>query len=466
MNNKYILKTIFPAVVGLVCACSEKTDIDADTYGADVQEIIVRVESVGETLVKQKDPGENTITSITPYQAIDKLVMLIIDRSNGNVVYKKIFDGWSSTGNITSVPYIEGDKRGREAIVNLKGENRLKKNREYVAYAVGYHTGSYGNYVPYKDIETGSYFGYTEMARLPEGEKASEIFAGAQSFVNIGGKIVADPVNPDISDNPAIILRRQVAGTFGYFTGIPVTVDGKKVKSLRLVTSKRNKAIIFAGFRSQENPNEFNQENVINGTEQSTGYDCRMYGSEQDNAFTVYRIELNEWFPGEGELPLDMNGDGFLDGNDYNWTLPQYIREDMIKLEKGCVYDSRYLIATAMTKEDVEQKLPTFELQILGEDDEILKYWDANIRADEALRKVRTIVELAPEIKGGIRIVTEDSPESNLTYSIARNNIYTLGEKNSDQSYGEDMPIDLSREQVLIMDVNPEWKGLDAIIFN
>lgn len=47
-----------------------------------------------------------------------------------------------------------------------------------------------------------------------------------------------------------------------------------------------------------------------------------------------------------------------------------------------------------------------------------------------------------------------------------RNNLYTLGEKNSSQTYGEDSPIRLADEEVLVMDVNPEWQAFDAIIFN
>lgn len=76
----------------------------------------------------------------------------------------------------------------------------------------------------------------------------------------------------------------------------------------------------------------------------------------------------------------------------------------------------------------------------------------------------RTIVSL--DDRGRAIVTTGDNPETALTYSIYRNNIYTLGDKNSDQIYGEDEPLDLSAGSVLVMDVNPEWEALEAIIFN
>ena len=63
-------------------------------------------------------------------------------------------------------------------------------------------------------------------------------------------------------------------------------------------------------------------------------------------------------------------------------------------------------------------------------------------------------------------VQTETDPSSALTYNIARNNLYTLGTKDMDQSYGEDNPIDLSSATDLVMDVNPEWTAILSVIFN
>lgn len=455
----------------LVClpffyACSDQSSSDESVYGAEEQKFMVKVESVGEAPKLLKNTNSSSITSITPVQSIDQVVLLIMNRADGRVVYKKTFSSWSDTNNKTSAPYVNGEKRGREAEIILKGADRLKKGITYVVYAVGYHTDTYNQYEPFKDIQVGDLYKRTEQAELADGEKPSEIFAGAQTLVNENGQLVADARDSEIATEPAIRLRRQVAGTFGYFNSIPVSYNGSKVASLRLVASRENRGLIFAGFRSQEDPNAFNLENVINGTNPRTDYDASLHGASTPNAFTVYQIDLKDWFPGESEYPKDQNQDGLLNGNDTNWTIPQSVRDDEIKLERGSVYASRYLIPIAMSADDVAQGLPTFELQALDAEGHILKYWQVDVRAVGELRAERTLVEVDPTAPGQVVVRTENNPESETTYSISRNSIYTLGEKNSEQSYGEDTPIILSQEQILVVDINPEWKTLDAIIFN
>lgn len=86
------------------------------------------------------------------------------------------------------------------------------------------------------------------------------------------------------------------------------------------------------------------------------------------------------------------------------------------------------------------------------------------VRDEAELSATRTIISL--DDRGRAIVTTGDNPETALTYSIYRNNIYTLGDKNNDQIYGEDEPLDLSAGSVLVMDVNPEWEALEAIIFN
>lgn len=464
-QNK-IFRGLCLACLPLLCACSDQSASDEALYGTEEQKFMVKVESVGETPKLLKNTNSSSITSITPVQSIDKVVVLIMDRADGKVVYKKTFSSWSDTNNKTSVPYVNGEKRGREAEIVLREKDRLKKGITYVVYAVGYHTDTYNHYEAFKDVQVGDFYKQTEQAVLAEGEKPSEIFAGAQTLINENGRLVADVRDSEIATEPAIRLRRQVAGTFGYFTSIPVSYNDKQVASLRLVASRRNQGLIFAGFRSQEDPNAFNQENVINGFSPRTDYDAALHGASSPNAFTIYEIQLKDWFPGGTLYPKDQNGDGFLDGSDANWTVPLDVSKDQIKLERGSVYASRYLIPVAMTTEDVAQGLPTFELQALDAEGNILKYWQVDVRALGELRAERTLVEIDPAALGQVIVRTESSPESEITYSISRNSIYTLGEKNSEQSYGEDTPIILSQEQILVVDINPEWKTLDAIIFN
>ena len=165
-----------------------------------------------------------------------------------------------------------------------------------------------------------------------------------------------------------------------------------------------------------EDPENFNQEKVINGMEPRTDFDARLLGSIVNDAFVVYEIDLSKWFPGgEVDLPYDSNGDGLLDEADENWRInPELAAEGAIKLAAGAVLGDSYLVAAAVNQEEINQ----------------------------------------------------GNPESFITFSIARNNLFTLGEKNNDQIYGQDVPLDLSNEKELVMDVNPEWEALEAILIN
>ena len=441
---------------------------DEALYGSEAQTLTVRVESVGEAqAVSMRAANESFINSITPTQTIDQVVVLIVNRADGRVVARHTISGWSSTDNRASRPYYDGDKRGRTADITLTGGSRLRQGEEYIAYAVGYHAGTYGGYEPFGGIAVGGVLDRPETVTKPDGELAAEVFAGAQSLVNEGGRIVSRSMSAD-ETGAVLTLRRQVAGTFGYFTRIPAYVGGRAVASVRMASPKACKTVVMAGFRSQEDPDVFDVERVVNGMTPRDVYDAAMYGQPADQAFMIYRIDLKNWFPGntaDPGLPLDQNGDGYLDGADANWQLSPMLASTGLKLERGAVYGSRYLVATGMTADDVALGLPTFELQLLDKEGRILRHWPVEMRDAGRLTLPRTVVAVAADGKT-VSVRRVETPESPLTYSIMRNNLYTLGDKNSSQSYGEDTPLRLADEDVLVMDVNPEWRAFDAVIFN
>lgn len=143
-----------------------------------------------------------------------------------------------------------------------------------------------------------------------------------------------------------MVARRQVAGTFGYFTRVPVLVNGSSVAKLRLVATKRNQTIIFGGFRSVDDAFDFHKDNVINGMNPRTDYDCALAESAVNDAFSVYEIDLCKWFPGNTEnvlLPLDMNDDGYLDSADTNWqTDEEAYPKGTISLPRGTVFGDSF----------------------------------------------------------------------------------------------------------------------------
>lgn len=473
MKKKQLLTAgLFALLLTTGCDNSHEIVEGREPDKGAVQEFTVKVESIGESYLNREESAPQTrrpVSSVTPKQTIDKLDLIIIKNDNSaEVVYHGTLEGWSDTQNFVSRPYIDGVKIGREAVVRLSGDELLADGKDYLVYAIGYQSGTYGGYVPFKDVEVGQPFRYTETATVPEDGWAEEIFAGSQILHVENGRIMtAEDSHSELRDG-TVVLRRQVAGTFGYFTRIPTEMEGKKVASLRLVATRRNRTVIFGGFRSMEDPENFNQENVINGMTPRTDYDARLAGSVKDDAFLVYEVVLKNWFPGNTEnpgLPLDQNGDGYLDGGDTNWQVNEEKYPDgSIKLQKGSVFGDCFWVAAAMYEEDKLKDLPTFQMQLLDETGGVLKHWDVLLREKVALQATRTVVTLGED--GRTVVTTETNPETEHCFSIVRNHLYTMGTKSRSQSYGEDEPIDLSEADVLVVDVENEWGGGDVIIFD
>ncbi|WP_308763342.1 hypothetical protein [uncultured Bacteroides sp.] len=463
----------------LLSACSDSSSPDAEGQSGKPQQqtFSVAVESVGELF--EGGEGVNPaavasrrpISSVTPTQTFDKLSILIVEyQSPAKVVYKKTIDNWSNPDNKASIPWSTEDGMGRYTTITLTGDECLEEGKTYMAYVIGYQSGTYGGYEPFKGVEVGDSFNHTEVATVPDGGYAEEVFAGAEIFWVENGVILSKLSDEAEAQHGLMVARRQVAGTFGYFTRVPVQVNGSSVAKLRLVATKRNRSVIFGGFRSVDDAFDFHKDNVINGMNPRTDYDCALAGSAVDNAFEVYEIDLCKWFPGNTEnglLPLDMNGDGYLDSADTNWrTDEEAYPKGTISLPRGTVFGDSFWISVVMTQEDVDAGVPTFQMQMLDADGKVIKYWDVILRNYETAGENRTLVSL-PEGENGRTVITElDNIDTETCFSIVRNRLYTMGEKNQSQNYGEDEPIDLSTAGVLVLDARHEWQIMNSIIFN
>ena len=212
------------------------------------QTFTFRIESVVEAqdiyFTRAGETAESRpVFSMSPKQTIDRVDILIVDEENaGMVVCKKTITGWSNTDTQTSRAYIDGKTFVREAEVVLTGNEMLEEGKTYIAYGVGYHTGSYGNYTAFADASVGSQLDKAEIATIPSGSYAQEIFAGAELLHVEDGKLLTRPTSDAQLEDAVVTARRQVAGTYGYFTRVPAVVDGKAVHTLRLVTTLRNRS--------------------------------------------------------------------------------------------------------------------------------------------------------------------------------------------------------------------------------
>ena len=472
------LKRIYPLLFMATACGSEQAITPADDEKQ--QSFSVVVESVGELFeggegVNPADAvSRRPISSVTPTQTFDKLALLIIEyASPAKVVYKKTIDNWSNPDNKASYPWSTEDGQGRYATITLTGDECLEEGKNYMAYVIGYHTGTYGGYEPFKGIEVGDYYNYynqTEVVTVPEDGSADEIFAGAEVFFVKDGVILSQRSSEAEVEHGLMVARRQVAGTFGYFTRIPVIENGKEVAKLRLVSTKENRTAIFGGFRSVDDNLNFHKDNVINGMNPATDYDCVLAGSLNKDAFSVYEIDLCKWFPGNTEnalLPLDANGDGYLDSADSNWkTDEENYPKGTISLPRGTVFGDSFLVSIAMLKNDVDEGIPTFQMQMLDVDGNVIKYWDVVLRNLDTAGETRTLVSLPNGVNGRTEITELENIDTESCFSVVRNRLYTMGEKSQSQNYGEDEPIDLSKENVLVLDAHHEWQIMNSIIFN
>ena len=215
---------------------------------------------------------------------------------------------------------------------------------------------------------------------------------------------------------------------------------------------------------------DFSKDNVINGMNPRTDYDARLAASSINNAFEVYSIELNKWFPGNHEdsrLPFDMNNDGYLDAGDMNWqTDEEMYPQGSISLSQGTVFGEKFWIAVDMTQVNPDISIPTFQMQLLDVDDQIIKFWDVVLQDFESASEDRTLVSLPDGPQGRTQISQVENRDTETCFSIVRNRLYTMGEKSQSQSYGEDVPVDLSTAEVLVLNANHEWQIQNSIIFN
>ncbi len=473
-------RTIFGiAIMAAILSCNKHgTDMPGSQDGTTSgQQFTVAVESIGELFTY----GDNStllhdtyrsITGITPSQTFDIMTVIIVEYgSPAKVVFKTSVTGWSNPDNKASIPWSNSNGQGRYAFIRLTGDECLEEEKAYIAYAIGYQAGTYGNYEPFEGIGIGDEFKITETASVPDGSVAEEIFAGAQIFWVENGRILSRRDEDSPAETGLIVLRRQVAGTFGYFTHIPAEVQGTDVAKLRLVAAKCNRTVIFGGFRGVDDPFDFIKDNVINGMDPRTDFDASMAGSGKADAFTVYEAELRNWFPGNPEderLPYDSNGDGYLGAEDSNWQMDTCMyRPGEISLSPGTVFGDRFLIPFAVTPEDVDSGMMSFQLQLLDTGNRILKYWEVTLRDPDATDNGnRTIVSLPEGTTGRTLVSIIDNADTEDCFSIVRNRLYTMGEKSQSQNYGMDVPVSLDSAKMLVMDARHKWSIQNAVIFN
>lgn len=406
-------------------ACNEKED--APVYNDDAQVFTVTVSN---------NDGKDTragrpLYSEAPAQKIDMVHFFIINTGTNKVVYEKDIPNWMSDQSVITV----GDD-ARQTTIELKGEDKLAVGT-YKAYAIGYtSSGSVYTYAPdFTTLEKESEL--TSAVTATTSGDAEEIFAGT---TDDNQNIVIASAGETFTKN--IVLKRQVAGTYGYFTNIPAKgPKGEVAKTLRLVAAAKNTQVVLDGF---------DKANAVNGKTSASDESGVFFNGGTTKGFVVYSINLDSWFTGG-----DTNTDGVLNESD-TWTAG--ISESGVTFKEGSVFGGKFLVPFSA----VESASNSLQLQLLDGSGNILRYWNVNLAAAQ---------EDVIDITAGEPAAADEVSTS--SYSVLRNHLYTLGMRKAGDNGGdddpdgdEDKPEDLNKGQQLVIKVSGAWENITGMVLD
>lgn len=416
--KKYFMSVAALAGMMSLAACS--SDDIVSPADNDVQTIKIAVASTGDKSTRSRD-----LNSEEPGQNIENVAVVIRDKVSNTVVYQKVITDWKTASNIYT-----DNGHGREYTLKLEKGQRLNAG-EYTITAVGYTAADFKNNTIVNATE-GKFPG-NFTAEVADNNAPQEAFAGESSI-----KLLEDHEGI----NPSVTLHRQVAGYYGYFTSIPVEVNGKKVTNVRLVARSKNTKLTYGNFNSSFTTTNDNIMYVVNGSEAATTKDAKFKDSAENDAYTVYNIKVADWFT-QG----DMNNDGILDEKDKGWT-NALAKKGYLTYQPGTIFAGGFAVPFAATAD------ATLELQLLDVSGEILKSW--------------TVAMATPQPAGqGVDGVALTVPETAQNFSFFRNHMYTLGKKvdNTDKpgTTTPDQPEPLDKSQSMILRVNDNWEVINRM---
>ena len=388
------------------------------------------------TVTVSNNDGKDTragrpLYSEAPAQKIDMVHFFIINTGTNKVVYEKDIPNWMSDQSVITV----GDD-ARQTTIELKGEDKLAVGT-YKAYAIGYtSSGSVYTYAPdFTTLEKESE--WTSAVTATTSGDAEEIFAGT---TDDNQNIVIASAGETFTKN--IVLKRQVAGTYGYFTNIPAKgPKGEVAKTLRLVAAAKNTQVVLDGF---------DKANAVNGKTSASDESGVFFNDGTTKGFVVYSINLDSWFTGG-----DTNTDGVLNESD---TWAAGITESGVSFKTGSVFAGKFLVPFSA----VESASNSLQLQLLDGSGNILRYWNVNLAAAQ---------EDVIDITAGEPAAADEVSTS--SYSVLRNHLYTLGMRKAGDNGGdddpdgdEDKPEDLNKGQQLVIKVSGAWENITGMVLD
>ncbi len=514
MNKRFFQRTcLLTAAVATLASCS--SDETVSSVPENTQVITLAVASAGDNFVATR--AKRPLYSSEAKQDIKTVKVVIYQLQNSlpssvttneqlvtalnnstytptsglygskTIVAQKVFDPWMTNG-VSSSYSNATDGSGRLASWTLAATDQITEEGVYMAYAVGYNENEY------EALKTSASFpsltktdgsnSFTFPLSIAQNTKTTEevapkvyeVFAGSAPFLVTKKKITEGSDDQYAYEfNVSLTLHRQVAGTIGYFTNIPVkgNVDhaDKVGAKLRLVASNRSDNAVFAYFNSEYKgdagkPSSEKVAYVVNGYDNASGSrtqspNARFYNSTEDDAYIVYEVTLSDWFTGtsgtttvgEETVKMDTNNDGLLNGND-TWTNAIDNTNTTPKVKKGTVLAGSFLFPFA-----TDGTTPTFQLQMLDKDNNIIRFW--NIRLQTSGTGDSQIDQKATKVDKDGKTEENSVKDTFVNYSVLRNHLYSIGARNKGDDGGDDTDNDKAQplnNETLILRVNDNWE--------
>lgn len=432
--KKYFISGAMLAGLMSLAACSNDEGVVADNNGAE-QQFTITLASSGDRATRAA--ADRTLESEAAGQSIEKVTLVVRSQDDGadknKVVYIHTLDNW----NDTATDY-DTNGHGKKLTFTIPKADKLGAG-SYVVTAVGYNEGNYNLKLPAKGDVLDKNITATQA-----GAEAKEVFAGEQEFTVKDGKIDGTDGSKAIQ-SVDVILHRQVAGAYGYFTSIPAKIGDTDVASIRMVSRSKNTVLTFGLFNSLFTTTDANVMYMVNGSVPA-GKTAKFLNGDEANV--LFSAKIADWFPGG-----DENNDGVYDKKDTNWT-KHYTGSYL----KGSVFASNFIVPFSAT-----QGKSTLELQLLDATGNVLYAWPVKLDASNAQIGKTGETASADLFGAGTAMGFAETAD---VFSLFRNHIYSIGihkqgTTNPDKTEpGTDEPTDLSKIQNVVIRVNDNWEAL------
>ena len=432
IKTKYFLLALW--TLCSLGACIAPDNDDDNCQECREQQILLQLASD-----KATTRAGRPLTSNQPAQDVDRVALIICDATDNSIVTTKLVKDWMSN----STEYDTNNHRGRQDRVKLDEDERLGAGT-YKLYAIAYTYKSVQDHTAYTIAEGTETTGLNEYFEALVKDHAGKTFtenftlrlSGTPGEEIFAGSVASFTVT-SAGFNVTIVLNRQVAGAYMYVKDIPYYDNLTK---LRLVPATDNDGLVLGQFANEDIANNGTATKglyVMNGTETA------------QTTIPLCEINLQDWFP--GSITKDENSN--LISTD-NWQQATDLPTGM-KVEEGSFFAGNFVIPFAASTSGDEKSL---SIQLVSEDEgneKVEKEWTVKLPAND-LNKQQGIVYYWDETNSKFEN-NKTITESVTNYSLLRNHLYCIGNKDMTDGTEDDEPQSLDNRQELLLQVIAEW---------